>query len=314
MNVLIPKTKLNHLIEFVIKNYETYGPVISDGKIIFDKLENSNDLSLFKEKTVLPFKKVLFPDNLDINSLKSDRKIALVGLNNCDIWALHRFLDQFKDTSILPSKNNILIIGSECKPSANCFCDLMGTNTYAPFDLFIQDEKNGVSVFSDSQKGDSILKTLGLKKGSSDLKLRKIDPNEKALDKKKLSNAVENKKGNIDFWQGISNNCFGCGSCSLVCPLCFCSRQIFHNDLEGNSTRCLKWDSCFSKSFSEIQHHIDYRDNNRDRLYNWYHHKFVRSLKENDYFLCTGCGRCIDACPARLNTKNILKALIEKND
>lgn len=314
MNVNIPAIKLNHLVEFVISNYEAYGPIKKEGKTIFGKVEHASDLILFKEKTTIPFKKIIFPNGLDLNATRAEKKIALIGINNCDTWALHRFLDQFSETDLLPTRENLLIIGAECKPGENCFCDLMGTNEYAPFDFFLQDDGNNLDIFSGTEIGNKILRTIGLKNSSKKLTLRAIETKEKAIESKLLTNAIYNKSANKDLWQGISNNCFGCGSCSMVCPLCFCTRQDFGKELAGNNTRCIKWDSCFSKGFSEVQHHFDYRDNNADRLYNWYHHKFVRSINKNKYFLCTGCGRCIDACPAKLNTKNILKTLIEKNN
>jgi ferredoxin len=145
--------------------------------------------------------------------------------------------------------------------------------------------------------------------------LKKIENSEqeKIIDDKKLTKVIENKEDLKDFWQGISNNCFGCGACTAVCPLCFCTRKDFKNTPDGQTKLCLDWDSCFSKRFSEIQNHHDFRPENVDRLYNWYHHKFVRSPRENNFSLCTGCGRCIDACPANLNVKNIIKAAIEKS-
>lgn len=313
MNVNIPAIKINHLIDFIINNYETYGPVKRENKIVFEKLEQASDLILFKEKTIIPFKKIIFPNNLDLTTPRAERIIALVGINNCDIWALWRFLDQFKSTSLLPVKENILVIGAECKPNENCFCNLMGTDAYADFDLFLQDKDDEIDIFSKSKTGDKILHNIGLKESKKQIELKKIKHTDEKLNVELLSQIINNRDNNNDIWQGISNNCFGCGSCSAVCPLCFCSRQVFTKNLSEENIRCMKWDSCFAKGFSEIQDHYDYRSKNSDRLYNWYNHKFVRSYQNNKYFLCTGCGRCAAACPANLNVKNIIETLIKKN-
>jgi len=246
-------------------------------------------------------------------SLHSSNKIALIGLNNCDVWALHYLLEEFTDTKILPKRENILIFSSECFPNENCFCDLTGTNKLAPFDLHVQEEKNEYAIFSGNKRGEAILKKNGIKQSQKKLQISEIKPNQKTFAEQNISKIIDNKEKHIEFWDKISENCFGCGACSTVCPLCFCTRQDFKNELTGESKQCLNWDSCFAKRFSEIQNHYDFRPKNVDRLYNWYHHKFVRSYHKNKRFLCTGCGRCIEACPAHLNMKNILESLIEQD-
>lgn len=304
---------LNHLIEYIILNYSTFGKKKVGNRSSFGKLNKTNEFHMSGPKPIFSFKKILFPNKLD-SFERTDEKIAFIGLNNCDIWALKYFLDQFKKTNLLPKREDILIVGTECQVDRNCFCELMGTNKYSDFDLFIQDEPRGFTVFSGTRIGEQILKKIGLKNSSKEVKLKEIKLNleEKPFDQKELSKKVSEKNENIDFWQGISNNCFGCSACSTVCPLCFCFRQEFVNNIDESGKRQLRWDSCFSKGFSEIQHHFDLRPQNVDRLYNWYHHKFVRNFEKKGYFLCTGCGRCIDACPANLNQKNILNSLVTK--
>lgn len=346
--------QLNQLIDYIKQTHTVYGTQLKDGKIVFDILKNSSDLKLGHKKPIILFKKILFNNLLEPNSqeqypnnavmlnsfqhpitskripkqvrddatesldnsrsLHSSNKIALIGLNNCDVWSLHYLLEEFAQTNILPKRENILIFSSECSPNENCFCDLTGTNKLAPFDLHIQEEKNGHAIFSDSKIGEAILKKTGIKQSKKKLQINEIKPSQKTFAEQNISKIIDNKEKHIDFWDKISENCFGCGACSTVCPLCFCTRQDYKNELIGESKQCLNWDSCFAKRFSEIQNHYDFRPKNVDRLYNWYHHKFARSYHKNKRFLCTGCGRCIEACPAHLNQKNILESLIKQDE
>lgn len=241
------------------------------------------------------------------------KKIALIGLSNCDIWALFAFLKEFEDTNLLHKREDLLIVGAECLPDQNCFCEKMGTDKYAPFDIFLQEEKNDYSVFTGTKHGEKILKKIGILKNQK-LILRPIKNKKDNFNLEQISKTIKDRTSNEDFWQGISDNCFGCGACTAVCPLCFCTRQDFINNIKGESSQCLKWDSCFAKRFSEVQNNFDLRPQNIDRLYNWYHHKFVRAKHENNHYLCTGCGRCIEACPANLNIKNILENLANKDN
>lgn len=263
-------------------------------------------------KTVISFKKILLPDGLDVNK-KADTKIAFLGLTNCDALALDLFIEEFESVDVIPERKNILVVSVSCQPDKFCFCGAFSTKI-DKFDLHLQTSKEGSLIFAGSTLGRKILKMTGITESKGEIspapnKQTKINP-------KILITAIENRDKFANFWQGIANNCFGCGACTAVCPLCFCTRKNFDNDLEGGSSHLLCQDSCFSSSFSEIQHHTNYRPENVDRLYNWYHHKFVRAPRERGHFLCTGCGRCIEACPANLNQYRIIGSAIkqEEND
>lgn len=302
-------------MELIITKWEPYSTMHSEtGGVVFDRLNKAQDALFFSKRPIIPFKNILLPNHISLNAFSRNRKLAFIGLSNCDIWALHRFLKEFRHTDLLPERKNVLIFGSECYPDKDCFCHKFGADQYADFDLFVQEEKDGFSIFSGSKEGENILKKLELKP-SNKLKLRSIfDKTQTRFDEDLLHNLIQNRDANEEFWQGIADKCFGCGACTAVCPLCFCTRLESENKIDGTEQTCLNWDSCFAKRFSEIQNRCDLRPKNVDRLYNWYHHKFVRAKKQNDHFLCTGCGRCIEACPANLNIKNILESLLEKNE
>jgi len=307
---IINKFQLDQIVFFLSKEYSIFGTQKTGNKISFDEIE-ANQLDIAKTNTIMSFKKALLANPHQIS--EKTKKIALIGLHNCDLHALSRFIFEFKDTDLMPEQKDIFIIGSSCQPEKSCFCTLMETSKPINYDLYVQKQGNNYEIFCGSSKGEKIFKKFKFK-SVKDIKIETIEPQgDKEIDLVKLKRAVGNKKENLDFWQGLANNCFGCGACTAVCPLCFCTRQDFNNDTNGNCHQCLSWDSCFAKRFSEIQNHHDLRPVNTDRLYNWYHHKFVRSFHHSDHPLCTGCGRCIAACPAHLNIRNIINSLLEKN-
>lgn len=311
MAYYINNIQLHNLIDLISNKYLSYAPQKYQGKVIFDLVENFSDLRLFHQ-TIIPFKKILFPDKISKNFL-SDKKMALVGLYTCDVHALDIFLKQFTDSPLVPKRNQLFILSVSCKPDDDCFCDIFSTNKITGFDLYVQKENDRYSIFVGSAKGKLILDKLALKESKKEPKIRQINIHTE-INKNKLEELVSNCKINEEFWQGVSNNCFGCGACTAVCPLCFCVRQNYQNKLDSKSKECLAWDSCFADDFFKISNGFDFKPKNVDRLYNWYHHKFVRAPKEINQFLCVGCGRCIKACPAHLNIKNILNSLEEKNN
>ncbi|MEI7791942.1 MAG: 4Fe-4S dicluster domain-containing protein [Candidatus Berkelbacteria bacterium] len=310
--ISINSHQLSQIIANIAKSFDIYGTISSNGKLTFAKTGKFSELIIPTPKTRIPFKKILWANHQAIDELPLNPKIkfAFVGIVNCDVLALDILLKEMSAYDFLPKREDILIISTECKPDDHCFCTAFGHNKITGFDLHIQKDQAGYSIYSGSKIGNKILKENGLnsRKLGSFLKDIKLDSIDKFNDKK-LSEEINNRKDHELIWQGVANNCFGCGACTAVCPLCFCTRQDFSNKTDGTSKICLEWDSCFAKSFSEIQNHYDLRPENVDRLYNWYHHKFVRAYKDKKHFLCTGCGRCIKACPAHLNQHNILEAI-----
>jgi len=324
MKSYINEHQLNQIVAYIIKGYNTFGTQKTSDKIIFDKLQKPNDLLIKTPKTIIPFKKILWPNGQSLDSggsltchpekhEGSSNKFAFVGLTNCDAIALNKLLKEFEEYSFAPKRENILIVSTTCLKDENCFCSAFGYNKIDQYDLHIQKESKGYMIFSITFAGNKILLENGIKNLPDNIQPREIvlEKIEKINDEI-LSNRVSNRANFEDFWEKISDTCFGCGACSAVCPLCFCTKQDFENKADGSCKRCLNWDACFSKKFSEIQHHWDFRPQNVDRLYNWYHHKFVRAVDAHKQFLCTGCGRCIKACPAHLNQHRIIESIEKK--
>ncbi|MDO8444236.1 MAG: 4Fe-4S dicluster domain-containing protein [bacterium] len=346
LNATINEHQLDQIITYIMREYDAFGVQKKNNKTVFDKLEKAGDLLTWAEKPIIPFKKILWP-NSSCHSERSEesqrsfplgsargqddnkgtkRKVAFLGLTNCDAEALDIFLKEFSHTDLLPKQSDILVVTSECKPNENCFCTAFGKPEFKFSDLHIQEEGKNFELFTFSKTAQKILDENGVEKLDKKIKIREIE-NQKAelLDLKKISSAVDDKADHQEYWQKIADNCFGCGACTAVCPLCFCFRcsSPFQGDtgrgLSNISTspdlslqrRGTAWDSCYSKSFSKISNR-NFRPENADRLYNWYHHKFCRSMSKNGYPLCTGCGRCIDACPAHLNQHHIVNG-IENN-
>lgn len=332
LNTTINKFQLDQIVTYILREYDAFGVQKKNNKILFDRLEKAGDLLTWVEKPVIPFKKILWPNgschseapaeesqrSFPLGSARGQddnrgtkRKVAFLGLTNCDAEALDIFLKEFGHTDLMPKRSDILVVTSECKPNENCFCTAFGPSQFKFSDLHIQEEGKNFEVFALTKTAEKILDENGVEKFDKKIKIREIkNQNTKRLNLKNIADAIDDKKKHQDYWQKIADNCFGCGACTVVCPLCFCFRQDFKNDTDGSCAQCLQWDSCYSKSFAEISHNYNFRPENSDRMVNWYHHKFCRSVKKNGYPLCTGCGRCIDACPAHLNQHGIVKGIL----
>ena len=313
MNARINGHQFNHIISYILSQYETFAVCKKNQKTVFESLEKPSDFVVWADKPTMSFEKILWPNGQEMGQ-KKDRKMAFLGLANCDAEALEKLLLEFDKTDLLPAKENILVMTTKCKQDENCFCQAFGKAKFQYSDLHLQKKGQDFEIFGLTKIGEKILKETGIKNTSS-LKIDELEPQDvQGIKAEELSAEIDDKEKWSKYWDEISKNCFGCGACSAVCPLCFCFRKDFQNDIDGGCKQCTKWDSCFSTSFSQIQHHFDFRPTNKDRLYNWYHHKFDRAYFERKNFLCTGCGRCIKACPAYLNQYRIISHLVEKDD
>jgi ferredoxin len=313
MNFTVTKHQFSQLINLIQQEYRIFGTIKIEDKYILQELDGFEPL-IPAPKSVLSFKEILWPKIVPLE-MEAPKKIAFVNLTNCDAVALFKLIAQLKDV-IKIDRKDLIIITSECISTESCFCTIFDDYKIEHSDLHLQKNKSGgYTIFAFSEIGKNYLKKIEIKPSKEMVEITKPNLEDKSrINKKLLFSKMEEKQNSAEFWQRIADNCFGCGSCSAVCPLCFCTRQVYKNEPNGDCTKYLEKDSCFSKTFSEIQHHFDLRPTRKDRLYNWYHHKFGRSYFDNREFLCTGCGRCIDACPAHLNQKNIIKNIVKKDE
>lgn len=179
------------------------------------------------------------------------------------------------------------------------------------FDIYLQEVKDGVfAAFAGSKKGKKIIEREHFQK--QDIKIpNKKPPKDPILDDKDLAAAVEKSKDH-PIWEELTKTCFGCGICSYVCPLCYCFETEDLVDLPDVETgkRVRQWSSCLLKNFADTNQH-NFRPELKDRLYNWYYHKFVRMPREYGFPGCVDCNRCVVFCPARINYRQVLKTILD---
>jgi len=312
MEYIANKFQLEQLFARIHREYRVFGPQKVGRKLLLEEIDRFSQISFPVRKTKNTFKNIFFPINL--NDQNRMGKIAFWGLPLCDAYALEIFLKEFSGKELVPERRDVLIVAAQCCPDEYCACQSFSIGASQPFDLYLQKEKDSFIIFTAKEMANKLLKETEFKQVGKKYQIEPVDLGKKPLDKKELSKAVGDKVLFEEYWQRIANNCFGCSSCSAVCPLCFCFHQKCQNQPDGSAKVSLESDSCFKRSFSEIQHQFSLREKNMDRLYNWYHHKFVRHFEKNTEILCTGCGRCIEACPAHLNQLNIVSSLIKEEE
>jgi formate hydrogenlyase subunit 6/NADH:ubiquinone oxidoreductase subunit I len=113
---------------------------------------------------------------------------------------------------------------------------------------------------------------------------------------------------NVQFWQEASSTCVECGACNFVCPTCHCFLLSDDNSNAGNS-RSRIWDSCLYRTFARVAGGANPRRHLYERLRNRFDKKFDFFPQVIKCFACTGCGRCVEACPGKIDVREVLKAI-----
>jgi sulfhydrogenase subunit beta (sulfur reductase) len=270
-----------------------------------DVLELNYPVTILPPKEfILPHKEVLFSFDGQSAVEPKPEKQVIFGLSVEDLEGIEKLTEIMKKPiSDEPYKNR----------RANTF--LIGLDKYSPpahldFDLYLQEVESGVFAGTAKTKlGKKWLTSKSFK--NHELKIPSVLHKEDSLlTDPDLPKAIKDSKDH-PIWKELTETCFGCGICSYVCPLCYCTEtedKIEFGDSECGE-RCRNWDSCMLQNFSATTNH-NFRPELSDRIYNWYFHKFYRMSKEYGFVGCVDCNRCVIYCPAKINYRRVLSRIL----
>jgi ferredoxin len=113
------------------------------------------------------------------------------------------------------------------------------------------------------------------------------------------------------FWEDVSFACINCGTCTYVCPTCWCFD--IQDETRGKSGVRLKaWDSCMYPLFTLHTTGHNPRNTKVQRVRQRFMHKLKYYLdKYEDGIMCVGCGRCIRSCPVNIDIRKVCQLMNE---
>lgn len=227
----------------------------------------------------------------------------------------------FRDTYYLKRRDKTVIISKACLSTlSTCFCHWVGGSptTEEGSDALAFQIDGGFLIKGLTDKGKAVLKDLGKAsddqiKSAEDLAQKVEKGLDKAPDLSKAKDGVLKHFEDADFWLDQSAQCISCGTCTYLCPTCYCFNITDEtNGIKG--VRLRSWDTCMSSLFTLEASGHNPRHSKADRLRNRVGHKF--SYYPNIHggrFSCVGCGRCIKSCPSMVDIRQIvLDAISQK--
>nr|MCU0260765.1 4Fe-4S dicluster domain-containing protein [Ilumatobacteraceae bacterium] len=245
--------------------------------------------------------------------------MALVGARDCEIRALavlDRVLDDpdHPDDRYVERRADTFVVAVTCGvPSATCWCTSMGGDPRPQegYDLRITEVLDGghrLLVEAGTTLGHRVLERLdgdpavpGDHDAAAAVAERARDGIRHRLDGAALPSALAGTDEHA-HWADVAARCLSCGSCTSVCPTCFCSSFTDVTDLVDPdvTVREQTWVSCFQLDHSRIGGR-PVRATTADRYRQWLTHKLETWHEQFGTSGCVGCGRCSTWCPAGID-------------
>ena len=332
----ITKNDLFDLFSRLARDNRIFVPYEYKDRFLFGEFDPVKEaaIQLGGIRQTQPLKSFLNPAREKILGEGSDgsKPVIVAGVKQCDLSSL--VLQDFvflkgdeEDPFYAFHRKNTTIISSDCTfAKETCFCMAMAGRPYPSkeFDINLSQLDGFFLAEIGTDKGLAIIKDY--KTFFKNARERELNERDRIRENVSLqiSNFIEKRntpdaagiKGsvkrqydNLAMWQDFASTCVECGACNLVCPTCHCF-LLFDGRSKQKTGRLREWDACLYKTFAVVAGGANPRKHLYERLRNRFDKKFAFFPEVLGYTACTGCGRCIEACPGDIDLREVLKALV----
>ncbi|MBR2834780.1 MAG: 4Fe-4S dicluster domain-containing protein [Coriobacteriales bacterium] len=322
--MIIKKDRMGALLGTLAQHKTVFVPALIDGVSKFAPYREGLDVRFDLHNTKLPPKDLLFPQTQKmyrygetaegghyVEQFDESSERVLFGVRPCDMRSINLlddvfltkgFVDEFYEAQ----RKKLLTVCITCAaPAETCFCESMGLspNEAPDADILLKSCEDCYKVTAQTQKGEAALADwrdfledtqAQVLPGKTSLRL-----NFEGVPQK-LSRMYEDP-----IWDEISTKCLNCGTCTFVCPTCYCFDISQENKMkEGVRFRC--WDSCMFSEYTAMAGWHNPRPTKKERVRNRFMHKLCFFEERYGKTLCVGCGRCVECCPVALDITRLI--------
>jgi ferredoxin len=311
-------------------SYNIYAPARKNGGLdyVLINKDDQEEIVYNEAKPATPLKMFFLPVKINVSEPANPKiKTVIIGAPACDVEGLKLidliYLDEkYIDETYLSRRENTIIISTDCYiTQENCHCTTYGINPYAESgcDISLSSDDDNFYLTIWSEKGDLFMKDI-----TSSIKIENIDAGkvesisirrEKTVEELTTKNESlpgTEKSGekivgaDLEIWKKYSSKCVSCGACSAICPTCTCFLLIDKPSFE----KVKQQDTCQYPAFERVAGGEDPLKELTIRFKNRYMCKYVWKPQRFNAIACTGCGRCIEACIARISKNELIMELV----
>ncbi|MBD3271318.1 MAG: hypothetical protein GF384_02120 [Elusimicrobia bacterium] len=335
----ITHENLNKLLNNLEKDYSVFVPIKKGEQRFYTRYAPSIPSMVIGEVRAFEPLKMFFTRAREkvAEGFKSDipftqdKPIAVIGVKACDLkgFKVQDFVygaDDCIDPIYRKMRDENLIISADCTCAIDtCFCTALGIQPYPKqdFDLNLSPISGGYIVQTGSEKGKKTLEsnTSLFSNASPDANREQTDQRSRVTEAVNRNcsthrvphqdslNGAMMRNYESKIWEDEAKTCVECGACNSICPTCHCF-LLYDRKNEATMARYRIWDSCMLKDFARVAGGANPRSKLWMRLRNRFEKKFDFFPKVADVYACTGCGRCISACPAKIDIRKVLQRLV----
>jgi sulfhydrogenase subunit beta (sulfur reductase) len=327
--LFISQAELNSWLDDLAANQTLIAPRKIDGVVLYHQAASSQEIAWGFSRPVLSIKEVFFPSterlmtiekigqDIHLNEAIFNEAQVVFGVRPCDARGVKLLNAIFLDTSpadpfYARRRDKTALIGLACQEMGpTCFCTSVGgaPDAASDVDVMLVEVNDGYALEIVTTKGRALAAGLSLPayEDKSPAHSAKLDP---VLLIPPVDFMLEHFKD--EYWQKISERCLSCRACAYVCPTCRCFsvKDEASDPNEFERIRC--WDSCAGENYRRVagghQPRLAKGERLRNRVYCKFNY-FPEQAGLGNISACTGCGRCIDVCPAGVDITEILANL-----
>jgi len=329
---LITQVELEAWLDSIATVRTLIAPRLVYGIVLYRPVAKSNDIawhlqnpgSAHFSRPVLSVKEIFFPpterlftiqktgQEIHLEEAFPDWETVVFGVRPCDARGAKLLDALFLDTNPVDSfyarrRGNTTLIGLACKEMlSTCFCTSVGgsPDSAHDVDIMLYEADGGYLAEAVTEKGRFLIPS-GEWRGTTASPKHAIHIGQFSVPEKKKW--LEHF--NDEYWTKIAERCLSCRACAYVCPTCRCFVVRDEVVKPGEFKRIRCWDSCAGENYRRVAGGHQPRAEKSDRLRNRIYCKFYYYPEQ--YGLgaasaCTGCGRCIEVCPAGVDITEVL--------
>jgi len=337
----IAKEKFPDAVRRLMDGSRVYGPVLEGQYHSFAQLKEPEDADLSFQNTRLSPKGLFNPQAermFRFSLAKGDPEAGIVkevpkdyspriilGIRPCDAVAFQLDDKNFDTETIqdpwwVKRRETTTMVGLACNsPCGTCFCTSVGTGPFDPagLDVLLTDVGAGYVARGITEKGKKLLS--GMVGGSevspraaakaAELKKAAEGSLGKVFDTGALAKKSMLELFNASFWDEIQFSCINCGTCTFLCPTCWCF-DIQDETCQESGERLRLWDSCMFPLFTLHGSGHNPRAQKLQRVRQRFMHKLkYYPEKYKGGVACVGCGRCVKACPVNIDIRRVARTM-----
>jgi sulfhydrogenase subunit beta (sulfur reductase) len=322
----ITQAELDRWLDLLAGEKTLIAPRDVSGVLLYRPVNNSREIAWGFTRPEMSVKNAFFPitdtllsiqktgGQVKVSEMLPEGQQVIFGVRPCDAHGLMIMDAVFiNKTPVDPyyaqRRENSTLIGLACAElHSSCFCNSVGgaPDDASHMDIMLYQTETGYALQGITPKGIALMADL------------KFDSNEIEKPVYKYPAQQFPDPGSIEwtshftdeYWQMVSDRCLSCRVCAYVCPTCRCfitRDEPVQGKGQYERVRC--WDSCNGANYRMVAGGHRPRSEKSERLRNRFLCKFYYYTSQyglGETSSCTGCGRCVDACPVNVDITEVL--------